>query len=64
MPGITGKNTGCVSPTCTRCGSPLRIGRGEVSRERLNLTGEVIVTWRWRCGCGRVRTLKRPEGIR
>jgi hypothetical protein len=45
--------------TCTRCGSPIRIGRGQVDRTRDNKTGELVVRWQWRCGCGRTRTLKR-----
>jgi hypothetical protein len=40
--------TGCLSPNCTRCGSPLA-GRG-----RVNHTAG-IATWTWLCPCGRQR---------
>jgi hypothetical protein len=52
---------GSTDRACTECGSPIRVGRGEVDRSRDSRTGEVVVRWRWRCGCGRVRTLKRLE---
>jgi hypothetical protein len=63
MTASLSKVTGCLSPTCSRCGTALA-GRGKVRRSGSNQTGQVEVVWRWQCACGRVRTLKQQETIR
>jgi hypothetical protein len=53
-----------ISPTCTRCGSDLG-GRGQKTERFLDQrTGVVVTVWRWRCGCGRARTLRKLETLR
>ena len=50
-----------VSPTCTRCGTSLA-GRGEPTERFLDRSSGLVATvWRWRCGCGRARTLRKLE---
>src|SRR5262245_33423412 len=48
---------GGISPNCTRCGSPLR-GR-YVGATKKRVGAVVLELRRWRCGCGRTRTLRR-----
>jgi hypothetical protein len=57
MTASLNKVTGCLSPTCSRCGSALA-GRGKVHHAK------GIVTWVWACPCGRKRRVRFAEGRR
>jgi hypothetical protein len=48
------KSTGCISPTCTRCGTALA-GRGQIQHT------DGVVTWTWACPCGRLRRVRFTE---
>jgi hypothetical protein len=58
-----GASIGKHDPNCTRCGTSLRGQLDDVERFLDKATGTRATIWRWRCRCGRVRTLRRLEVV-